>query len=1028
MEKRDKNVSLCGEVSRIKSNPTQARNGDYRYSGIELKCDSASARTFIIFPDFSGDDFFEFPMLCWPGARIAANNLSLNNRLDDGSLIYCVCPDSELLLEPFRPVSVVEAVESFKCVKSIDLRYRFRNEEPFWLAKGRAIHSLFDSLVCNPLISGDDLFFESIFGSIAGGFAQALPGSSASITYEDLKDELRKHYNNLSFWVSNRFGKTYNAETELDIVSVRYGLKGRADAVFSSNSSISVVEIKSGKFTSEDHLLQLLAYEMLIGEDYERHDLNSYVVYSATGLSKRPDSLMNNKRAILKGRNRSVALRRNYAFGDNQCDPELFDDCDIKPKCHSKPNCEAFYGSATMSGKFIGPEKRRYYDLWFKIICLDEWIQETEFSRVLDRSTLSERLAEGITIPLETVRLVQKYTAPVSATYPESPDSVAHPSRPLESYKHESRLGSCSQTAILVESKYGFGDLGEGDEVVVHNGDTCSRDAIRARVSEIFDDRLTLASKMNSTRLTKETIDFNPPDRAWYIDKIPFLRAREMSRKSLLHFLEEAPNDVVETVTSGIGDSTASGHVTNAGTISETEYEANLKWITNHGVRSAGRGENLTVVGKGSSIDFGWLNQDQRNAVARSVNAGVYHLVHGPPGTGKTQVISRIIIELVKRGERVLVTAPTNIALDRVLISLVKVGFDEFLRIGNKHNCSAEFLRLVESKGIMKAHLEQIAATTRDFDEFRNMVLGARLIGATAYQCASNPIFLKQRFDVVVIDEAGQLDEPATLAPLSLASRFILCGDHLQLPPVVKSRNQVLEKYRAGLEISLFERLFRKASDENISPLNVQYRMNSEIQKIPSNLFYDGKLEAAPEVARRRLRLKRQVQLHEWLEDILDPETPVMFVDVPGGTDNGKARPEEAQIAFEITRALVSSGIAPSEIGIITPYRAQQSLIRQNITALKGSSGISVDTVDRFQGGEREVIIISLARSDSVTSFLADPKRLNVSLSRARSKLILLGRASVLEEHPLFCAIFDGLKKVVINKNTGIAYNQENKT
>jgi len=190
--------------------------------------------------------------------------------------------------------------------------------------------------------------------------------------------------------------------------------------------------------------------------------------------------------------------------------------------------------------------------------------------------------------------------------------------------------------------------------------------------------------------------------------------------------------------------------------------------------------------------------------------------------------------------------------------------------------------------------------------------------------------------------------------------------------------------------------------------------MNSEIQEIPSRLFYSGSLVASPEAAGRRLAIDPQILEDSEINRIVDPDRPVVFVDVQGG-NSGKVRPEEADLAARIVACLVSWGLPASEIGVITPYRVQQTLIRKHLSdCTSNASLVSVDTVDRFQGGEREVIILSLARSDGVTSFLADRKRLNVSLSRARSKLILLGHGHVLEEHPLFSSLLEDLYRVTI--------------
>jgi DNA replication ATP-dependent helicase Dna2 len=361
----------------------------------------------------------------------------------------------------------------------------------------------------------------------------------------------------------------------------------------------------------------------------------------------------------------------------------------------------------------------------------------------------------------------------------------------------------------------------------------------------------------------------------------------------------------------------------------------------------------------------------------------------------------------------VLVACPTNIALDRLLTSLVDLGVKDFIRVGSRSSVSTEFQGVLKALGNPPRLLSDLASTNIDFAGFRKRVRETPLVGATAYQCASHPIFLRQRFDRVVVDEAGQLDEPSSLGVLALAPRFVLGGDHFQLPPVVQTIPPGPDGDR-GLERSLFERLFDSSSPSRISRLKMQYRMNLEIQEIPSRLFYEGTLVASPEVAARRLTVDPALLDDAVLGSVIDPGVPAVFVDVEGA-NSGKARPEEAAVASRILETLLACGVPASEIGIITPYRVQQALIREHLLERRGVlPSTSINTVDRFQGGEREVIILSLARSDGVTSFLADRRRLNVSLSRARSKLILLGHAPILMEHPLFASLLEGLHRVAI--------------
>ena len=1014
MEKCADKVSLEGEISRVSPDPVQARNGPYTFTGIELTGDSSGCRTFIIFPDYCGRDFFELPRLCWPGARISAHKLDVNNYLEDGSRIYSVNPESEVVLEPLRPVSVVEAVESFNCLKSIDLRYRCRNGEPFWMAKGKAIHSLFDHLACNPDHRGNGTLNKALSEVIAE-FMQILPGSSATINYHDLKSELRRHHENMESWMSSRFGPDYDADTELDKLSVRYGLKGRADAVIYSDSCTTVLEIKSGKFSSADHLLQLYAYDLMIRNENNDREIDSHVFYSSTGHSARLGGVStSHKRSILQGRNRCIALRRYYAFGDNLCAPKLAEECPGDSKCFSRIHCESFYGSEVMLDSVLSPQEKEYYDTWFRLICLDEWEQESEFAQILDKSRLTQRLRDGVTITVKKLKI--NGSVDVLTGVNGTPSGVKSKQTRSSISEHASdKTIFRGRSSLEVECPDGTGDLALGDDVIIHKGDPCSKDAIRARVTSVHDGGLGLFTKIDCSRLSGWNEYKNKSSETCYMDKTPFLRAREMSRKSILNFLTDARRDIISRVVNNFFE------FHSRRLAAPFEIKAEKPCLSD--LLESDVTHSLPVVGsscgpeKDSGSDlYKTLNEDQRLAIVKSLEAPVYHLIHGPPGTGKTQVLSRLLKEFITRGKRLLVTCPTNIALDRVLIALVKTGFQDFIRVGNEHTCSREFLTMIKSSGLPSPHLGKIASRTTDFDKFRKKVNDIQLIGATAYQCAFNPIFLKQRFDVVVIDEAGQLDEPAALAPLSLANTFIMCGDHLQLPPVVRTPRINSPKTPNGLDVSLFERLFFSSGSENITSLRVQYRMNSEVQDVPSRLFYEGKLIAAQEVANRRLTVTGKIKGPDYIREIIDPDAPVVFVDVQGGFDTGKARSEEAEMACEIAMALVGAGVSSEEIGIITPYRAQQSMIRQKLSPIKKNFEISVDTVDRFQGGEKEVIIISLARSDSVTSFLADPKRLNVSLSRARSKLVLLGRASVLEEHPLFKAIFASVSKLVVRK------------
>ena len=646
---------------------------------------------------------------------------------------------------------------------------------------------------------------------------------------------------------------------------------------------------------------------------------------------------------------------------------------------------------------------RDYYDRWLRLLSHDAWVEEGEFARVLDGRTLEERIAEGTTFPVSDISLMVRSEAPQSVATNDC-ETVYRP----------------GQVVANVALQDTVADVGPGEEVLLHCGDPCSPAAMRGRVIDSEEARTLVRLKVpfapfSSGPPTLSQLPAFDSAQSWFLDKVPFSRGRDVARHALFRFLEKADPAVVATV---VGTPPPASTEPRGPSGEELPPPLSLEQA---GV-SQKESEKQQVEGHAQDLCFSEglqseLNQDQESAVRAALDCETFHLVHGPPGTGKTRVLARLIRICLDRGERVLVACPTNVALDRVLISLMNLGVRDFLRIGGSRNLSTEFLDAVERCGNPPILLEELGTRERNFKRFRQRVDEMRLIGATAYQCASHPFFLRQQFDRVVIDEAGQLDEPSTLGPLTFAGKFILGGDHLQLPPVVKTRGHDSDSsVDAGLGQSLFERLFSSAPSSQISRLRMQYRMNLEVQSISSRLFYGGTLFPSPEAAGRRLKIDRQASGDAQIEKIVSPGVPVVFVDVHGG-DTGKSSSEEAAVVCRIVERLLASGVPSHEVGIITPYKAQQALIRKRLLNNRRGNlqSLSVDTVDRFQGGEREVIILSLARSDAVTSFLADPKRLNVSLSRARSKLILLGRGSVLEEHPLFSSILDRVERITVS-------------
>ncbi len=949
------NGFLSGNVIRLATEPQVSRKGGYRFRGIEMCSTRDHCRIFLIFPESLPRELFDFPSLCIENSHIALRNALPNNVLEDGTTILSVSPHTDLILEPLRIVGVTDAVQAAVCHASMDLRLRLALDEPYWVSKGKFIHELFSHILLND-DSHEAELFDRAFNHALRHILSIIPGTGVSVDQTALRIEAQEHFDRLKNWLPKIKRRFTGYQSECDAVSHELGLKGRADAVlYGDDGKNAIIEMKSGRVPVEDHMLQLFAYTMLF--DSPDRIFNGTLFYSGSGESKEvvkenPDF----RRRILFGRNVVIALKRSHA--QNAHLKLNRPDCSGK-MCFSRNPCKKFVDS----GQFCissDPEISSYYERWFGALSVDSW--ESEKAILIDR--------EAPDIALQDGRLARIDTLQVN-------DDASHTA--TKSYIH---VKITTQTTEF--------EIATGDEICLSEDLNGSFQTLRGYATGIDPGFIDLKIKVPTSHVENAPKLPDPLKHAVYLEKVSFTRGREVAAKALARFIMYAPKEVLNTIIKGVENKLISPN-------SVMDQEPDGNYITDFCYAEGLQNE---------------LNEDQAAAVLAALKSQDFHIIHGPPGTGKTRVLARLIRLCLDRGERVLVAAPTNTALDRILGACIRLGISDFLRIGSRKNISTEFLADIQSIGLHRVLSDDFIRSSNDLQEFKRSFQNIKLIGATAFQCASNPILFRSDFDTVVIDEAGQLDEPSALGPLVYGRKFVLCGDHYQLPPIVQSsrysENSILEK-------SLFERLYESASQRKISKLRIQYRMNREIQDIPSKLFYNGELLPGPETATRRLSIPLNGDKKSALDILLDPNEPVIFGDIVFG-ESGKSRALEAEVACKLARAYLSHGIPAREIGIITPYKAQQQLIRQNLPAefLVPGMSISVDTVDAFQGGEREVIILSLVRSDNVTSFLADKKRLNVSLSRARSKLILLGHEETLRAHELFEAVLKNIKSVKV--------------
>ncbi|WP_096389053.1 AAA domain-containing protein [Halopenitus persicus] len=389
-----------------------------------------------------------------------------------------------------------------------------------------------------------------------------------------------------------------------------------------------------------------------------------------------------------------------------------------------------------------------------------------------------------------------------------------------------------------------------------------------------------------------------------------------------------------------------------------------------------------------------WIanNDAQNDAVNLATTAADLALIHGPPGTGKTYTIARAIEALVADGNRVLLAAFTNRAVDNALAAL-RDGTGAGGEAGGPDGESGlavpdeDVVRVGTETGV-RGDMQDVRLRQRGNPTDRARELeSAPVVAATTAACGSREL-REQSFDVALVDEASQLTEPSTLAAISLANRFVLVGDHEQLPPVVRAEND--------LRRSLFERLVETYPEASVM-LDRQYRMSQRIQAFASREFYDGALRPATGAVAAQSVADLVADLGD-----LPPELrrDVTLID-PDGTRDGNRNVREAERVAEIVDAYVAAGVDPDDIGVIAPFRAQVAEIGRR-------TDVTVDTVDRFQGSSKPVIVVSLVASGELDGpIFEDHRRINVALTRAKQALVLVGDRTALRSDPFYARMVE---------------------
>jgi ATP-dependent RNA/DNA helicase IGHMBP2 len=430
------------------------------------------------------------------------------------------------------------------------------------------------------------------------------------------------------------------------------------------------------------------------------------------------------------------------------------------------------------------------------------------------------------------------------------------------------------------------------------------------------------------------------------------------------------------------------------------------------------------------------LNPSQLEAVHFALTAEDAAIIHGPPGTGKTTTLIELIRQITHKGQRVLAVAPSNIAVDSLFEKLLAAG-EKAIRVGHPARVLPELRpytldALVETHPNVKlarklarqayALREQAAKYTRARPapgerrarrlEAKQMLAEARkiedqvaesLLNSARVVCATltgldRDLLDSQHFDWCIMDEASQGTEAAAWSALQIIDRLVLAGDHFQLPPTVISTRAAAE----GFNVSLLERLIELPGQDISRLLTVQYRMHQDIMKFSSQEFYQDSLTADGSVRAHLLRDLPGLAANELTE------TALQFIDTAGASYDESREPEgdslfnlsEADRVVEKVQALLEARLPAAEIAVISPYSAQVRLLRERLQQPE----LEIDSVDGFQGREKEAVIVSLVRSnpDGEIGFLEDVRRMNVALTRARRKLIVIGDSATITSHPFY--------------------------
>jgi DNA replication ATP-dependent helicase Dna2 len=922
--------------------------------------------------------------------------------LSGGSSLFSLVDDQTNLMiwNPDILVSATTVSQQMTCPRKTVLvnRFRYPGESSVPLVVGTILHIIFQAcLSCE--VWSDEFLNETLELELGNHLLEIF---SIGNILKDVRSELKAQFPYIKTWFECHFKQALSlrnaiptnqrnqkcmfsvanvVDVEENIWSPMFGIKGMVDVTLEADVKRELLppgryllplEIKSGREYISHHA-QTSLYALLFKDRYDV-DVKSFVLlYTKEKLMKLNDISQSDLKSLVNLRNRLTKFLKE----DSIELPDLLrlsvcDRCDVQLSCMTI-NKMVEGGSDEESGLPAGlyneltasvgdnPAHKRFYEYWNDLLTKEESMI-TLLKKDLWVYTAKEREKQGGK-GLANLFVVESNEGEESNRFTYT----------FERLPQSELYGSSLQSSQLAKN----------DKIIV--SDESGHFAIaQGFILSIRPTFVVISSTRRITSSSAKTKSFNVVNHQSFESVLHgasqnasgVTRSFRIDKDDMFHGMGLARYNVLNLFMRG-GDSIRREIIVDK------------------------KEPSFSSVIKSTSMKDAGFNPDQAKVFEKVLAANEFCLILGMPGTGKTTIIAKIIEHLVASGKSILLASYTHSAVDNILLKVKQLGIKSILRVGHPARVHKDIQTFVAGVG----------KDLTNYDDFCSTYKEPAVVATTCLGIGDITFNLRERFDYCIIDEASQVSMPISLGPLRFCDKFVLVGDHHQLPPLVQHPSPTVKQ---GLSQSLFKLLADKYPT-SVVELTYQYRMCEEIMLLSNLLVYDGRLKCGNnEVARQALHVPHPANIKRyedesqapWMDKILEPANKVLFLN----HDNLPAyerivgekveNPTEVELIHRIIESLTLCGVAEEQIGVMSLYRAQLRLLNRK---LAHRTNVEVLTADQFQGRDKDCIIISLVRSNTenkVGDLLREWRRVNVAITRSKSKLIIVGSESTLKHIP----------------------------